>query len=122
LAGAVGLALAVEFVPPLTREDRRSLAIHEAVAGRLREAPDEVLVRARRNQRRLCAQHPSARPLLDEWRVLLDRPVAHLIEVLRDPRTSARALRQVSPFAGVLGAPERARVYRRFEASEERTR
>jgi hypothetical protein len=35
----------VSFVPALTREDRRSLALHQAIAQRLIEEPEEVLAR-----------------------------------------------------------------------------
>lgn len=118
LTRAVGLALVVDFVAPLTREDRRSLALHRAVAEHLREAPDDVLERARRMLERMRAQHPHARPLLREWDVLLDLPIPELVDVLRDPRPHARTLRQLSPFAGALSAPERASVYRHFALSE----
>ena len=36
----------MSFVPPLTREDRRSLALHERIAERLRAAPAETLAAA----------------------------------------------------------------------------
>lgn len=118
LARAVGLELAVEFVPPLTREDRRSLALHEAVAERLLESPGPVLDKARRNLRFLRDRHPHAERLWAEWDVLLDRAPEDLADVLRDPRPYARELRHVTPFAGVLAPTERAGVYRRFQGSE----
>ena len=37
LARATGLEMVVDFVPPLTREDRRSLALHDAVIDRIRD-------------------------------------------------------------------------------------
>jgi hypothetical protein len=40
------------------------------------------------------------------------------VDVLLDPRPRARELRQVTPFAGVLSARERARAYRSFSSSE----
>ncbi len=118
LTRAVGLTLAVDFVPPLTREDRRSLALHEAVATRLAEAPDTVRWRARRNLALLHDKHPHASRLWREWKVLLDLSTPDLIDVLRDARPHARELRHVSPFAGVLHAAERAEVYRRFREAE----
>lgn len=118
LARAAGLELAVEFVPPLTREDRRSLALHEAVAERLLESPGPVLHKARRNLRFLRDRHPHAERLWAEWDVLLDRAPDDLVDVLRDPRQYARELRHVTPFAGVLAPTERADVYRRFQSSE----
>jgi transcriptional regulator with XRE-family HTH domain len=119
LASSAGLEAVVDFVPPLTREDRRSLALHRAIAGRLQEAPKATLRRARRTLARMSGQHPAARPLLNRWRSILDRPLEEILEVLVDPRPSARELRHVTPFAGVLSAPERAAVYRRFASSNE---
>lgn len=112
LAAAVGLETTVDFVPPLTREERRSLALHHAIAVRLAREPDRVLAQARRTLARMIAAAPMPSPLLREWDVLLDRPFAALLPVLTDPRPWARELRHVTPFAGVLSTAERAAVYR----------
>ena len=114
LAQAADVELVVQCVPALTREDRRSLALHEAIVERLKQDPDAVLARARASMVRMHALHPAARPLLDEWRLFLRRPLASLIPVLLDPSQRGRDLRQVTPFTGVLSARERADVYRRF--------
>ncbi len=118
LAEAAGFLVHLEYVLPLTREDRRSLALHAAIALRLSEEPAFVLARARASLARMRALHPGARPLLDEWRVLLRRPLSALLPVLRDPSPWARELRHVTPFTGVLSAAERARVYREFALAE----
>ncbi|REJ73539.1 MAG: helix-turn-helix domain-containing protein [Acidobacteria bacterium] len=118
MARAVGLEAAVEFVPPLTREDRRSLALHRAIAEKLQTQPQPTLERARRNLERMASNNPGATEILARWRGLLAGPLSQILEVLRDPRPSARELRHVTPFAGVLSAPERAEVYRRFAAAE----
>jgi transcriptional regulator with XRE-family HTH domain len=114
LAAAVGLEAAVDFVPPLTREDRRSLALHRAIAARLAADSPNILARARRTLARMARAADSRSLLLREWEVLLERPVAALLPVLIDPGPWARELRQVTPFAGVLTAAERAAVYRSF--------
>lgn len=118
LARAVGTVAEVAFHPPMTREERRSLHLHEAIAQHLRTDPDAVLQRARRNLEVMRERHPGAAPLLREWEVLLDRPPPDLLPVLTDPGPRARELRQVTPFAGVLSAPERAEVYRSFAEKE----
>ena len=118
LARCVGLQAVVDFVPPLTREERRSLAVHRAIARRLESAPEATIRRARRTLARMSRQHPGARPLLSRWRNILSRPVDEILEVLVDPRPSARELRHVTPFAGILTAGERASVHRRFASSE----
>ena len=118
LAHAAGLEIDLRFVPPLTREERRSLLLHEAVSARLREEPEAVLVRARASLARMRALHPGARLLLDEWQCLLRRPLGALLPVLTDPMPWARELRHVTPFTGVLSAAERAQVYRTFAERE----
>jgi transcriptional regulator with XRE-family HTH domain len=112
LANAVGLEATVDFVPPLTREDRRSLALHRAIAARLAQDPERVLAQARRTLARMIAAAPLPSVLLREWGVLLERPLDALLPVLTDPRPWVRELRHVTPFAGVLSAAERAEVYR----------
>ena len=118
IAAAAHRHVEVTYFPPFTREDRRSLFLHSAIAARLRERPDIVLASARRSLARMRALHPGARPLLDEWRVLLRRPIDALIPMLTDPSPWARELRHVTPFSGVLSAAERARVYREFARAE----
>ncbi len=115
---AAGYEVELRFVPTLTREERRSLLLHEAVAARLRAEPEAVLTRARASLARMRALHPGARPLLDEWQCLLRRPLDALLPVLTDPMPWARELRHVTPFTGILSAAERARVYREFAQIE----
>ena len=77
LASAVGLGVHVSFVPHLTREDRRSLALHERIADRLRAAPAETLGRAEANLLRMRGLHPGASDLLDEWNACCKAPRTH---------------------------------------------
>lgn len=107
------------FVSPMTREDRRSLALHEAISEVLVEDPNGVIARARQTLELMIEKHPGAAMLLAEWDLILRLPVSDQVEVLRDPRARARELRHVTPFAAILSAAERTAVYRRFEASEE---
>lgn len=118
LAGALGLELVAEFVPPMTREDRRSLAFHRAVAERLDQDPEPVIARARKNLIRLTRLHPHAGMLLERWRRWLDMPPGELTSRMLDLGPQARDMRQVSPFSGVLDAAERARVLSCFRREE----
>lgn len=114
LAEAAGLEMTVDFGPPLTREDRRSLELHAAVAEKLQESPESGIDAARRTLARMCAAHEDPGPWVDHWTHLLELPVEHIVDVLLDPRPLARELRHNSPFAGLLSAAERARVYADF--------
>lgn len=118
LARAVGLCATIEYTTPLTREDRRSLALHRAIARHLTDDPPAVIAQARRNLARMRERGAQATQLLREWEVILDRPVPALLAVLTDPGEWTRELRHVTPFAGVLSAAERAAVYRAFAAEE----
>ena len=93
--------------------DRRSLALHEAVAARL-EARPELLEVARANLDRWLQVHPA--PALREWRDLLERvSLPELLSVLRSSSEAAARLRQSSPFAGVLTPEERQSILSRHE-------
>lgn len=120
LARSVGLDAVVTVVPPLTRTDRRSLALHIRIAEALAASPEPALARARRNVKTMAARNPEAVELLDEWGKLLGGPIGDLVAVMLDPSLHGRDLRQVTPFAGVLDARQRAEVYRLFRKAEGR--
>lgn len=121
LAQSVGWEAIVSFFPPLTREDRRSLFLHQVVAAKLVDQPQQVLARARANVGVMSKRHLGARALLDEWTAILERPVAEIVAVMVDAGVHARDLRQVTPFAGVLGAGERAKTYAAFARGDARS-
>ena len=114
IARAAGLHAMVNFSPAMTREDRRSLFLHQAITDRLVKDPDAVLLQASRNLSVLREKHPHARKLLDEWRDILSRPVDEIAATVLDSGLHGRELRHVTPFAGVLSNAERSRVYREF--------
>lgn len=118
LAEAVGWEMEITFTPAMTREDRRSLFLHQAITEQLRRSPDPVVRKARRNLRRMLDRHPEAGRLLNDWMRILEGPVEQMIAAMTDTSVRARALRQVTPFAGVLTADQRAGVYREFRRRE----
>lgn len=104
----------------LSRDERRSLWLNTAVAGRLVVDTETVLQRARENLERLQKTHPrgQAAHWLNEWRKLLDGPTERVLEVLTSPTPWAREMRQNSPFAGVLDSDERMRVLAAFKNND----
>jgi transcriptional regulator with XRE-family HTH domain len=118
LARSVGYELEVDFQPAMTREERRSLALHRAIAARLADDPARALQSARATLALMRERNPHAHSLLDEWAVFLSRPLPDLLPVLTDASPRGRELRQVTPFAGVLSAAERAAVYGAFAEAE----
>jgi transcriptional regulator with XRE-family HTH domain len=119
IADALGFELTVGFVPPLTREDRRSLALHRAIVDKLLTDPVEVTGKARANLQVMRDRHHHASPLLEEWEGILGRSVEEIVEVLLDPGVHARELRHVTPFAGVLSPVERSKVFAEFRRAEQ---
>lgn len=111
--------------PPggLTRDQRRSLWLHQAVAGELVRDPESVVSRGRRNLDRLDEIHRGGRvgPWLDRWRALLAGPLDEILHVLTSTSTPAIDLRQNTPFAGVLDDETRLRILRAFRAAPHST-
>ncbi|WP_421118053.1 helix-turn-helix domain-containing protein [Aquihabitans daechungensis] len=106
--------------PPLTREDRRSLAFHRIVARRFLDDPVAVRAKARNNLTTMRRENSdgSADRYFDRWGALLRGSEADLVGVLLRTDDEARSLRQVTPFAGVLTPEERARVYPRRNSTD----
>lgn len=97
--------------------EERSIAFHGAVATKLRSEP-ELVLRARARVERWRATGAVHPDYVAAWEVELERPLHELCARLVDPGESARALRQVSPWAGVLDARERWRLHRGVRESD----
>jgi hypothetical protein len=93
----------------------RSLALHAAVADRLRREP-ELLERARAKLREWIARDGRSSPLWLRWREVLDRPVDDVAVFLTERSEEAAWLRKASPFAGFLTPQERLRILRAVRA------
>lgn len=96
--------------------EARSLAMHCLIAQKIAGDPG-LLKAARRNLAAWSARYGDSPPrALAEWRTILKRPWPEIAALITDPGESAARLRQSSPFAGVLTAFERRRVYEAFRA------
>ena len=96
--------------------EARSLAMHCLIAQKIAADP-RLLDVARRNLAAWAERYGGSVPrALDEWRAVLDRPWPEIAALITDPGESATRMRQSSPFAGVLTARERRRVYEAFRA------
>lgn len=100
----------------VTRDQRRSLWLGTATAGKVVMDPDGALALARQNLAVLRTTHPRGQVVhwLREWEQLIDGPVEGVLEVLTSSRPRARELRQNSPFAGFLSEAERKAVLDSF--------
>jgi hypothetical protein len=101
--------------------EQRSLAYHRAVAARL--LTDAAFVeRARQRVREWSASGALHPEYAREWESLLARPLAELAAAITDPSEHARALRQTTPFAGVLPPRERWALWREVRRAHDTRR
>jgi len=114
LALSQNLEMLVAYLPPMSREDKRSLAFHRAIVEIIRKDPAPVLIQAKRNLKQLSKLHPGAQELFDQWQVWLKLPLEYLVSNLLSKSPDAREMRQVSPFSGVLKAKQRTRILKQF--------
>ena len=96
------------------RIDQRSLALHRAIAEKLRAQP-ALLEIARDNLNRWTQAQSRSQPYWDAWREILSRPLPEILDLLGEESERMTALRQATPFAGVLEPAERWAIYARFE-------
>lgn len=95
--------------------EERSLALHREVARRLEERP-ELLEIARARVEAWCREGGAAAPWARRWRELLSRPVDEVIAAITSEGEETRALRQCSPFAGIIDPRTRWEILRRSAA------
>jgi len=95
------------------RVDARSLAMHRAIAEKLRVRP-ELMDVAFDNLRRWAEGAGRSQPYLDAWDKLLSRPLGEVLALIVEDSEAMRAMRQTSPFAGVLSPKERWEIYDAF--------
>jgi len=100
---------------PHDRIDRRSLALHKAIAAKLRAEP-QLLEIARDNLNRWSATGGASQPYWDAWRELLQLPLEDLLALIQEDSPRMTELRQSNPFAGILEPKERWHIYDTFES------
>lgn len=94
--------------------EARSLAMHCLAAQKIERNP-ALLDQVRRTLKTWRSRYGEDIPrALDEWDAILRRPWAGITAFITDQGTRATRLRQSTPFAGVLSARERERVYAAF--------
>lgn len=86
--------------------EEQSLRLHSAVADKLRQDAG-VLVKARQRVETWCADGSVHPKYAQAWHKLLKNSTEEICRCLTEPGESMTALRQCSPFAGVLTARER---------------
>ena len=90
--------------------------MHRAIAQKLRANP-ALLEIARDNLDRWSAAKGRSQPYWDAWREILSRPLEEILAVMVEDNERMTAMRQATPFAGVLDPRERWAIYEQFESS-----
>lgn len=95
--------------------------MHRAISDRLAGDP-KVLDRARARVQKWLQTGDVASYWAREWDAVLSRSVPEIRAMLVDEGEHARALRQVTPCAGVIDPRTRWRIWREVREASERTR
>jgi hypothetical protein len=93
--------------------DRRSLALHQAAANKLRTNPAWLAQAKQRVAAWQMLPQPPYYAVL--WQDILSRPLPHIIAFLQEESELAQELRSASPFAGILTPQERWAVLKHFQ-------
>ncbi len=95
------------------RIDLRSIALHAAIAQRLESNPERWQI-VKENLERQLAEGGASRPYAIAWKELLDLPWEKLRQLMVEDSEHMRAMRQASPFAGVLDNQERWAIFDQY--------
>lgn len=88
--------------------DARSLELHRLIAKKVRSDP-ELLGRASKTLTRWRAVvDTNTQPYLRRWEQLIEAGLEPALEMATSDSEEAKALRQASPFCGILSPKERA--------------
>lgn len=94
----------------------RSLAMHAVIAQKIERDP-ALLDVARNNLSRWRSRWGNDVPAwYREWCEIIERPWPEVAAIITEPSEEGARLRQSSPFAGVLSAEVRKRIYEAFRA------
>ncbi|MBK7878085.1 MAG: hypothetical protein IPJ77_20695 [Planctomycetes bacterium] len=99
--------------------EERSRALHREIAARLAAEPSRV-EEARARIARWASEGQLAPYYVERWNALLGGPLAVLLALLVAETEEATALRQTSPFAGIVDPRTRWRIWSEVRARLER--
>ncbi len=110
----VGLGRATQYLiqdSNHTISDLRSKVLHIEVGRKLIRRP-KLMVEASERLQRMYHSTPYSQAYLERWQELLDGPIEGVLQVLGADDEESKALRHVSPFAGILSEKERLKILR----------
>jgi hypothetical protein len=98
------------------RLDQRSLALHRAIAEKLRAHPELIAIAKENLERWSATEDPRSRRYSEAWQEILNLPMTEILRLITEESERMTAMRQATPFAGVLDPAERWAVYDQFAA------
>lgn len=96
--------------------EEASLALHSAIAERIRSDP-ALIAQAQRRVEEWLSRGAVAATYAHAWREILAQPPEDVARFLEDSGERARQLRQTSPFAGALDPRTRWAIWRRTRSA-----
>ena len=87
--------------------DARSLAMHRLAVEKIRQQPQLMACVANNLARWRGCVSARTMPYIDAWQALLDQGEEHVLSLAIEDSEYAAAMRQSTPFAGVLKPQER---------------
>jgi hypothetical protein len=87
--------------------------MHRAIALKLIADPGRLSI-AHDNLHRWSSNAGRSQPYIDAWREILVKPASELVTLIQEDSEFMRAMRQNSPFAGVLSPRGRWEIYDAF--------
>ena len=101
---------------PHLKNNERSVWLHRAVLLKLLQDRESVVSKAIENLKAMRPIHPNSAPYFDQWETLLHGSLVPLVGAMTSLEEEFVALRQCSPFSGILSTEERDEVLTKFEA------
>jgi hypothetical protein len=88
--------------------------MHAVIAEKIQRDPSLLTIPRNNLQRWKSRWEGDAPSWFKEWLEIMRRPWLEIAALITEPSETAARLRQSSPFAGVLSAAERRRIYEAF--------
>lgn len=104
-------------MPELTRHERISLALHQAVKEKLLADPEHVILKAKSNLARWKDSYDDQPRWMIEWEVILEKELDKIVVVLDGLDEHSVLLRSSSPFTGIISNEQRIHILNQFKTA-----
>jgi len=94
--------------------DQRSLQLHRLIADKLRREPQRFGQVLATLEHWRAAVDPRAQPYVERWQAMARQGLDACLQAATEDTDQGRALRQASPFAGILTHKERFAFFRQW--------